>query len=185
MKKIILPIVAIIVVVFLALAFIGGSSSTTTNNDPKKVGEVIKTTIDINNTETPKQTIFNLRDKIDFESRILTVNSIQRNYIENSDYAFKPAEGDEFILINVTIENNSKQPISFNTLDFEIENSSGVRTNRTFAGEISDELNSGNLALGGKVTGNIPFKVKADEQKLKLIFKPSFLTNKEVIINLD
>lgn len=129
MKKIILPIGIIIVIIILVVAFLGSGSPkpTTDNNAPKKVGEA---TSEI--TERPEQTEFKILDRIDFQNRILTVNSVKRNYVESGSYPSKPEPGQEFILVNVTIENNSDKTISFNEYDFQIENSTGVRKNSAY-----------------------------------------------------
>lgn len=185
MKKILLPIGIIIIILILVVAFLGSGSSksTTNNNEPKKVGEASLETTD--SKQQAVQTQFKLLDRIDFENRILTVNSIKRNFIESGSYAMKPKEGLEFILVNVTIENNSDKTISFNTFDFQIENSSGVRTTYAYVGTVPDQLNSGDLAVGGKLTANIPFEVKKGETGLKLVFKPSLWTEREAVVSLD
>lgn len=180
-KSWLIPVGIIVIILFATVGFLGNDSkSTPTSDTAKKVGEVTAPT-----SQTEQQKEFNILDKIDFEKRILTVNSIQRNYIESGSYSFTPEANQEFVLVNVTIENNSDKPISFNTFDFQIENSNGVRTSSAFVGKVTDELHSGDLAVNGKLTANIAYEVKKDEKGLKLIFKPSFLSDREVKILLD
>lgn len=185
MKKL-LPIGIIIVIVILVVAFLssGSPKSSSIDSGPKKIGESQTSPQTESNKETTQEE-FKILDRIDFENRILTVNSIQRNFIESGSYPLTPKEGQEFILVNVTIENNSDKVISFNTYDFQIENSSGVRTSSAYAGTVEDELHSGDLAVGGKLTANIAFETKKNETGLKLIFKPSFWGDKEVKVLLD
>lgn len=181
LKKILLPIVIIIVIIFIAVAFVG--SSPDSSNEGPSIADEDSTNSDSQNESTQRE--FAVGDKIDFEGRILTVNSIQRSYIEDSQYAMEPEEGKEFVLVNVSIENNSDSPISFNVFDFKIENSSGVRTSTAYVGKVPNELNSGELAVGGKVDGNMPFEVTEGETGLKLIFNPSFWSDREVEVKLD
>lgn len=186
MKSWLIPVGIIIIILFATVSFLGNNSkSTSTSNTAKKIGEATAPTSQTEQQEDNAQKEFNVLDKIDFEKRILTVNSVQRNYVESGEYPYTPEEDQEFILVNVTIENNSNKPISFNVFDFQIENSSGVRTSFGVVGKVKDEFHSGDLAIGGKITGNIGYKVKKNEKGLKLLFKPSFLSDKEVKILLD
>lgn len=180
LKKWLLPIGIIVIVVIAVVVFIGAGPKSSTSG-PKKVGES-STSSEQAGAETT-QSEFKVADKIEFDKRILTVNSVQRNYSSGNEYV-TPPEGKEWIVVSVTIENKSNSEISFNEYDFQIENSQGVRTSTTYTGELKDQLNSGNLAVGGKVTGNLVFEVTKGATGLKVIFKPSFWTNKEVKIDL-
>lgn len=184
MKKWLLPIGIIVIVVIAVVAFISvGSESPSSTGEAKKVGEV--DTNQQSQEETQVQSEFKVGDKIEFEKRILTVSSVKRNYVESSEFALTPEAGKEFILVNVTIENNSDSPISFGEFDFKVEDSKGVRKSSAYVGEIKNQLDYGDLAIGGKVTGNLPFEVSKGEKGLKLLFNPSFWSDKEVKVSLD
>lgn len=126
---------------------------------------------------------FKVGDVVKIGDRELTVNNIERNWVEKDKYAMSPESGKEFIIVSVEIANKGKSTVSFNPYDFKVEDSNGVRKNTAYVGTVSDELHSGELAPGGKVTGNMPFEVPKDDKGLKLIFQPSFW-GKEVVVKL-
>ncbi len=134
--------------------------------------------------EETTQEEFKVGDKISFEGRVLTVNSVKRNYVEPSPYSFTPEQGKEFILVNVTLENKGENTIDFGSYDFQLEDSNGVQRDTAYVGAVKNELNYGDLSSGGKVTGNIPFEVKKGGKGLRLIFNPSFWSDKEVVVKL-
>lgn len=179
MKKVLLIAGGIILVLVIIGIAVGGSNP---SGDAKKVGEANSQSTQ---EETKTQSEFKIRDRIDFERRVLAVNSVQRNYVEQTQYPLTPQAGKEYILVNVTIENNSDSPVSFNEFDFKLEDSKGVRRNTGYVGQVKNQLNYGELAVGGKVTGDIPFEITKGDTGLKLIFNPSFWTNKEVKVTLE
>ncbi|PSL46964.1 uncharacterized protein DUF4352 [Salsuginibacillus halophilus] len=97
-----------------------------------------------------------------------------------------PSEGDEFVIVEVTMNNEGEDTISYNPFHFSIQNSQGNITDQTFTTVDSDtSLSSGELAPGGTVTGTIPFEAPVDDPELELIFEPSFWSADEVRINLN
>lgn len=184
MKKWVLPILGIIGAVVVALIFVSDQKTTPSSSSaPKLVGQSTDNNSQVNTNQS--QTVFKIKDQIDFQNRVLTVNSVQRNFVEDGTYSYKPEDGKEFIVVNVMIENRTAKTTSFNPFDFGVENSTGVRTNTSYVGKVSDELHSGDLSAGGSVTGNMAFTVNKGEAGIKLIYKPSFIGDTEVKILLD
>lgn len=89
-----------------------------------------------------------------------------------------PEGGNEFVKVEVSIENNSDNQISYNTFDWKIQNSNGVIK------DIDGGLNSGELAPGGKVTGFMIFQVPAGDTGLVLSYNPSFFSDKKIEIKI-
>ncbi|MCL2437785.1 MAG: DUF4352 domain-containing protein [Coriobacteriia bacterium] len=71
----------------------------------------------------------------------------------------------------VTFTNESDTTSSFNPWDWQVENTSGVRSNDALTD--ADSLNSGDLAPGGSVTGSMFFEVSLDEAA-SVVFTPDF-----------
>jgi len=137
-------------------------------------------------TSTPvsaTKDIYAVNEAAKIGSQALTVTAVQRNYASGNPY-IQPDTGNEYILVTVQIENQGTNQVDFNTYDFQVENSAGVLKNETYVPDVQNELSSGNLASGGKVTGNLAFEVPKGDAGLKLVFKPSFWSNKSVVVKL-
>ena len=126
---------------------------------------------------------FKVGETIQLGDHKLTVSNIEKSQGGEFD---KPKEGHEFIIANLTIENGGKEEISYNPFDFTLQNSEGNIVNETFTTvNQNTQLNAGQLAPNGKVTGSIAFEAKQGDPKLQLIFKPNFLSSKEIRVNLQ
>ena len=66
-------------------------------------------------------------------------------------------DGSSITCVRVTYTNNGKEALSFNPYDWKGENASGVRNDTAYYSEATEELNSGDLAAGGTVSGNLYF----------------------------
>lgn len=170
--KIVTGIFAFILVVIVIGAVSGGkgnNTSTTTNNSPQTQKVVTKSEYAVN-------------EPVTIDKQTLTVIKVTRNYSSGNEFD-KPESGKEFVLVEVKLENNGSSAVSYNTFDFQIQDSNGVLKDETFA-LAENRLNSGNLAPSGKVTGNLIYQVSAGDAGIKLIFKPSFWSSKTVTIKL-
>lgn len=94
----------------------------------------------------------------------------------------EPAEGNEFVLVHVKIENDSDDTIAYNELDFAMENSSGQKGEVDFLMvEQDDHLGSGDLTEGGEVEGILAFEQEKDDE-LKLYYEPDFWNDDNKIL---
>ena len=67
-------------------------------------------------------------------------------------------DGSAITCVRVTYTNKGGETLSFNPYDWKGESASGVRSDIAYYSEASEELNSGDLAAGGTVSGNLYFK---------------------------
>ena len=169
-------IIAIIIIVVLILfAISSGGSDEPKSNDGKNSSNSSKSSEDIN------EKIFNVGEEIEYKNMKLIVNSV--NFKSNYQYN-NPDEGNEFVEINVTIENVGDSEESYGTYDFSIVNSQGSKTDVDFETyTIDGGLSSGELIAGGKVTGNLVFQVPQNDEKLTLYYSPSFWSKKYVKVD--
>ncbi|KFM95164.1 DUF4352 domain-containing protein [Bacillus clarus] len=159
-----------------SLAACGGTEETA-----KKVSSDPKSEQSTDKKEEKKE--FKVGETIQLGDHKLTVSNIEKSQGGEFD---KPKEDHEFVIANVTIENGGKEEISYNPFDFSLQNSEGNIVNETFTTvNQNTQLNAGQLAPNGKVSGSIAFEVKQGDPKLQLIFKPNFLSKKEIRINLQ
>ncbi len=131
-----------------------------------------------------EQTTFKAGDVIAFDDKKVTVAAPERNWDSGNQY-IKPDSGNEFIKVQVAIENDSKSQASYNTFDWKLQDSQGViKDVDATAYTVDGALNSGQLATGGKVSGFLIFQVPAGDAGLTLQYSPSFWTDKKVEIKL-
>ena len=148
------------------------------NSDGKKVGTSSE---EGKNSDVEN---FKVGDVVAFDGREVSVTSVKRNY-SGGEFA-TPEKGNEFVKVNVTIKNKSDEKLSYNTLDWEIEDSQGNIEDYMDAmmAQADDDLGSGDLAAGGKKKGSIVFSVPKGDKGLVLHFSPSFWSDKNVEIKL-
>jgi hypothetical protein len=80
---------------------------------------------------------------------------------------------------NVTIVNNGADTQSFNPFDYKLQDPAGASRDTTIGGS-ETLLNSGDLASGGTVTGDVCFDNKTTAPgQYALIYAPSFSFSKE------
>lgn len=158
----------VIIIVVAMVAGSGNKSSTTGTNQTSKTAEKAE---------------YAVNEPITIGDQTLTVTSVQRNFNTGNEFA-QPEAGKEYVVVTVKLENNGKNQISFNTFDFQIQDSNGALKSEGFIIEVQNKLNSGNLAPGGKITGNLAYEVPKDDPGLKLVFKPNFWSNKQVTVKL-
>jgi len=159
--KILTAILVIIVLIIAVNAGKGGSSTTTTNN---------------NKATTVTKSEYAVGEAITINDQTLTVTKVTRNFDTGNEFS-TPEPGKEFIVVEVQLENKGDSDMSYNTFDFKVQDSSGVQKSEGFILGVTNELSSGDLAKGGKVTGSLSFIVPKDDAGLKLLFQPSFWSN--------
>lgn len=144
------------------------------NNQPQKVGESGSTDNSTGQTSQQK-TEFAVGDIIAVDGKEITVESVDRNW--NSGNTFiTPAEGKEYVKVNVKIENKSSSEIDYNSFDWKMQDSSGVIVDVDMNSFGDGMMKSGSLAEGGKVVGSMIFEVPKDDTGLKLQYKPVWST---------
>jgi len=88
----------------------------------------------------------------------------------------------EYVIVTVNIKNNSDDKISYNPLDYKMQNSKGQITDMTFTTvDSKTALSSGELAAGGEVEGTVTFEQPKDDAGLVLIYQSNFFNDNEII----
>lgn len=147
--------------------FADGASSNSSSSEQKK-----------------EQATFKTGDVIEFDGKKVTVATPERNWDTGNQF-MKPESGNEFVKVQVTIENNSNTEASYNTFDWKLQDSKGViKDVASIAYGIDGALNSGDLAPGGKVAGFLVFEVPTGDTGLTLRYNPSFWSDKKIEIKL-
>lgn len=178
-SKVVGGIIVVIVAIIVIVSINGG------DNEPKKVDQNNTGTTSEQKADKSEKTEFKVGDVIAFDGREVTVTSVKRNYSTGNEFA-TPKAGKEFVKVNIKIENKSDDKLSYNTLDWEMQDSSGSIEGYMDAmmAQADDNLGSGDLAKGGKKAGSIVFEVPKGDKGLILHFKSSFWSDKSVEIKL-
>ena len=83
----------------------------------------------------------------------------------------KPANGKNYVIVTLKIENKSNSKISYNTYDWKMVNSQGQEDDETFATiNNGTSLNSGDLTANGTKTGTLIYEEPKNETSLKLLY---------------
>lgn len=122
----------------------------------------------VTDTNGTKKTSFNVNETAVFENVHYTVTNVKYS---NGDEFDTPANGKNYVIVTLKIENKSEEKISYNTYDWKMVNSKGQEDDETIT-TINNEtsLNSGDLAAGGTKTGTLVYEEAKDETSLKLLY---------------
>ena len=116
-------------------------------------------------------------DTITADNVSVTLESVKKLA---GDQFVKPKSGNQFIVVRVKLENKGSDEVDYNPFDFHAKSSSGNITDLEIAPSTykdNKELDSGKLAKGGSVEGDIIFQVPADDHGAQLTWQPSFFDN--------
>lgn len=165
----------IIVVVILCVGAAAGNS----DKDPKKVGESSESTS--SSSGESESSTFKVGDVIAVEDQEMTITGVERNW--TAEY-MTPKDGKEYIRVSITLANKSDETISYYSSFWKLEDADGAIDDSAIVIGNDDNLSYGEIAAGGKKSGSLIFEVSKGETSLKVHYKPSFWTSREVIIAL-
>ncbi|WP_411674850.1 DUF4352 domain-containing protein [Bacillus paralicheniformis] len=170
-------------IVFVMIFASSGSSS----QESKSSGSSAKTTAaktseeKRNDDAKEEKTEFGLNETADLDGTQITVTNVKKSM---GNKFIKPKKGNEYVIVTVNIENKSDKDISYNPLDFQIQNEDGQITHNTYALSDDNQLSSGNLTKDGKVSGTIAFQTKKSKT-YKVIFTSNFWNDEKITFNLQ
>jgi len=91
--------------------------------------------------------------------------------------------GKTYVVVDVALENTGNETRSYNVFDFRIQTAGGQVLDPAFS-TVDNQLGSGDLVSGGKVTGKVVFEVNVEDGHQYLIWKPNALKSDRVIVQL-
>lgn len=111
---------------------------------------------------------FNINETAVYNDVHYTITNVEYS---NGDEWDSPAQGKQYVIVTVKIENKSEEKISYNTYDWTMLNSQGQENEEALAIIDSDtNLGSGELIAGGSKTGTMIFEEDKNETSLKLLY---------------
>jgi hypothetical protein len=135
----------------------------------------------------PESTEFNKGETADFGDYSVKIDSVTRGYVPTSSYS-KAKDGNELIVLDLTVTNTSDKSQYVSNFDFDIE-IDGLLERASYAKPPGTELPSGTLLQNKSTSGQIVFEVPANKQGLKLakkgyVYDKQTYESKEVIYKL-
>lgn len=103
----------------------------------------------------------------------LVVNDVQEGYVSSNQF-IQPDEGNEYLLVGMTITNGTSRDLSVMAPEFELRDASGVsrRAELTPPSEVSDALETVKLAPGASTSGKLIFQAPRGANELTVVFSP-------------
>lgn len=160
-----LGIIAVIVIIGIIAAVAGGNK----DNDVKKVDE--QTT-----KKEEVKTEFKVGETASYKGYEIKVNKV--DFSDGSEYN-KPDDGKQFVIVNITITNNTDKTQSYNPVDFKLNNNGNATDVNLDYVEGVDNLNSGELDPKATVTGNLVGQASPDGT-LKLDYHSNLFSDKTI-----
>ena len=162
-----------IIIAIIAIAIIGAASGG--EDEPKKVennNSGTSASTEVVSAETvamPEE--FTVGDTVEFKDVKVTLNSIT----ENTGSQFnKPTDGNVFLLVDFTIENNSSAELNVSSMMCFDAYQDGYSTSLSLAALIEKEgaQLDGTVAPGKKMQGTIGYEVPATYSEFEISYTP-------------
>ena len=124
-------------------------------------------------------------DIVEIGDFTLVVNGVESSM--GSDFV-KPAEGNEFVIVDLTLENKRDESVSVSSLlQMSLKDASGqiyaVNLLASTAG--GGTTPDGELAAGEKLRGQVGFEVPSDTEGLLFVFDPNIVGTGRAFVALD
>ncbi|GAB4072677.1 hypothetical protein GCM10028778_04330 [Barrientosiimonas marina] len=139
---------------------------------------------DDNNGEEEEQKEFSAGDNIEKDGVITTVTNVERS---NGTEFEDPDDGNDFAIVNIKIENESDDEVSYNPFDYSLKNSKGqIKDSGMSMVDQDNQLDSGKLVPDGKVEGSVVFQAPEDDDNgdLTLLIEDDWLSEDKIKVNL-
>lgn len=177
-------IVSVLLVVAM-LGIIGGCSSK--QDQPAKVAENTSTSSKPASEDTKKNEpkIFKVGDVVQLKDYKITVNKVYP--VSGNEFA-APKDGNEFIAIDCTVENISKEEQAVSSmLMFKVVDKDGRACEYSLMGQSAANAGQldGKIGPGRKLSGVYVVEVPKGKTGLELVFDSSLLTGGQVIVTLN
>lgn len=168
--------VLVVIVIFIFIGVISGPSQ------PQKVGQAPSSE---QKTPNEAKTEFKVGDQIKLGSSVVTVNKVE--FSQGGQFT-KPAEGNEWLNLNVTVENTDSSQQYLTTLgqmfvrdgegnSYQVAVTDKVLENPTFGLD-------GTILAKSKRTGWVGFEIKKGATGLKFQYNGSIFGGGTILVNL-
>ncbi|MGG7077403.1 DUF4352 domain-containing protein [Clostridium sardiniense] len=170
-----------LIIVVVVGGAIGAGSNTTENGDTPVANQEQKE--DTNKKEEANKTeTFKVGDTIEVKDFKIKVNKVSS---DNGGKIIKPEDGNEFIKVDVTVENiSSEEKTVSSILMFKVVDKDGRECKQAITENQNGQLD-GKVAPGRKITGEYAVQAPKGEKGLELQFDSSLLSSGQIIVKLN
>ena len=172
-----LAIGLVVVIALCSIVSIAASGASKTAVTTDATSAVTQTTTDTSSSSSSSSssgnTLVNLGKSIVVDDVSCTATSAK---ILPAGQYDQPKQGQEYVVVHVKMVNNGQSDQTYNPYDFHAKSSAGNVTDNTFTTSYTSNnaLDSGTLAPGGKVEGDMVFQIPVGDAKAELTWSPSF-----------
>lgn len=166
----------------IVLIIIGSLGSAMGGNEATKVDETASTNSTASSSESKT---FKVGDVIQLKDYKITVNKVYN--VPGDDFS-KPKDGNEFMAIDCTVENISKDEKAISSIMmFKVVDQDGRQCEYSLMGQTAAKAGQldGTIGAGRKITGVYVVEVPKGKTGLELEFDSSLLTGGQVVVNLN
>lgn len=96
----------------------------------------------------------------------------------------KAGSGKEFVIITASFENVSDKTQPYNPVYFRIQTAEGQVLDYYWFNPRDDDLESGDLVTGGKVSGTIVFEVSKEKGHQHILYKPNAWKPDRIVVQI-
>ena len=161
----------IVLVIIIVIGIIGsGGEEDTPQKVAEEVTQTTSNTEEVVTVDESTEEFFYMGDVVETNKVRAIITGAERS--EGSDFN-KPADGHEFIIVNMTIENISDEEINVSSLlsfDAYVDD---VVLNENFGAMMeAGQTMDGTIAPGKKLVGSLGYEVPKDWKTLEIHFEP-------------
>lgn len=123
---------------------------------------------EVTTEKATKAKVFSIGDAISYKGAEYKVTKIE---VSQGNSYKSPKEGNQFLIVKISIKNNSDKKLAYSYENWTMSNSKGEEKKRIFTSiNVEDALYSGELVIGGIKKGSMVFEQPINDPKLKMNF---------------
>lgn len=169
-----------VAIIFIALIIIGAATGGEDDKPTKVANNSSETTSNSSavSTETSTDETFSVGDTAEYKGVKVTLNSVTES---NGSQFNKPTDGNVFLLVNFTIENNTDTDLAVSSLMSFDAYQDGYSTNLSITAllEKTGEQLDGTIAPGKKMQGSIGYEVPATYTEFEINYQSDVWSSKK------
>ncbi len=169
----------------LLALFVIGSIGAAGGSSGKKVGTTTQTAgteaTQPSTPEAPPTKTYKMGDLVDLNGKTMAVNAVSPYTSGNQFLA--PKSGNKFVTVDITLQNNAKDPYTYNALEFKLHDNQDYGYDEAVSDK-TPALSTGTIQPGEKTRGFITFEIPTDNTPAKLVYTPGFWNLSQIIIDL-
>lgn len=101
----------------------------------------------------------------------------------SSNQFIVPKSGNKYVTVDITLQNNAKDPYTYNALEFKLHDNQDYGYTMAMSDK-DPALNTGALQPGEKIRGFITFEIPTNNSPAKLVYTPGFWNLSQIIVDL-